>query len=115
MALEKLIAVARCQPSRGTFVEHAGHELAVFLLGEPQRVVVMDNACPHASGNLSGGQIEGHTVDCPWHHWRFDLTTGVCTHSSLACVRTYPAEVRDAHVWFDPNAPPSQIDAGRAV
>ncbi len=115
MALEKLISVSRCQPGCGTFVEHGGLELAVFVLDEPLRAVVIDNACPHASGNLSGGQIEGNTVDCPWHHWKFDLSTGICTESDLACVRTYRAEVREGDVWFDRNERATSIDAGGAV
>ncbi len=101
MAWQQLIAVDRCQRGAGTFVEHDGLELAVFVLGDSPRVVVTDNACPHASGNLSGGTIDGETVECSWHHWKFDLNTGVCTHSDRARVRTYPAEIRDGHVWFD--------------
>jgi len=102
--MQKLISVNLCQRNRGTFVEHGGLELAIFLLGDPPRAIVIDNACPHASGNLSGGEVDGTTVDCPWHHWTFDLTTGVCTHSDLARVRTYPAEIRGNHVWFDPGS-----------
>ena len=105
MAFEKLIGVAQCQLGAGTFVEHGGREYAVFVLDEPRRVKVVDNACPHASGNLSGGKVEGDVVDCPWHHWKFDLGTGVCTNSSLARVQTYPSEIRDDAVWFDPGQP----------
>lgn len=101
MAWYKLIEIDRCRPGTGTFVEHDGLELAVFILDEPPRAVVTDNACPHASGNLSGGEVTGEIVACPWHHWEFDLNTGVCTYSDLARVRTYPAEIRDGHVWFD--------------
>lgn len=115
MAMEKLISVERCRPGAGTFVEHAGRELAVFLLGEPPRAIVIDNACPHASGNLSGGQVEGNTVDCPWHHWKFDLGTGVCTNSDLARVRRYAAEIRSGWVWFNPGLQINDIDAESGV
>lgn len=84
---------------RGTFVERDGAELAVFRFAAPERVIVIDNACPHASGNLSGGELKGEVVTCPWHFWEFDLTTGVCTHSEHVRVRTYPAEVREGWVW----------------
>lgn len=115
MGFEKLIAVAQCQAGAGTFVAHGGRELAVFVLDGPRRVLVVDNACPHAGGNLSGGTVEGHVVNCPWHHWRFDLGTGVCVNSSLARVPTYPAEIRDGAVWFDPRERAVNIDAGGAV
>jgi len=101
MTFTKIVAVDKCREGAGTFVEHHGRELAVFLVGEPGGVVVMDNACPHASGNLSGGEVVGNTVTCPCHQWKFDLATGVCTHSPLARVRRYPSEIRDGIVWVD--------------
>lgn len=101
MAQVKLISLERCPIGRGVFVEHEEREFAVFRLTDPDRVVVIDNACPHASGNLAGGEVTGCVVTCPWHHWQFDLNTGQCTHSPLARVQRYPAEVRDGHVWVD--------------
>jgi len=101
MALTPIIELHRCRENAGAFVEHGGLELAVFRLTNPDRVIVIDNACPHASGNLSGGDVEAGIVTCPWHQWRFDLDTGVCTESQLARVRRYPAEIRDGVVWAD--------------
>ena len=103
MAWTELIALSRCRPEAGTFVAWGDRELAVFPLGDPERVVVTDNACPHSSGNLSGGEVRENRVQCPWHHWEFDLDRGVCTHSALATIRRYPAEVREGVVWFDPS------------
>jgi len=102
MAWMELIALSRCRPGVGTFVTLGDRELAVFSLADPARVVVIDNACPHASGNLSGGDVQGNRVQCPWHQWEFDLDRGVCTHSPLATVRRYPVDVREGVVWFDP-------------
>ncbi len=101
MALVELIPLSRCRVGGGTFVAFGDHELAVFRLDDPQRVVVIDNSCPHASGNLSGGVVTGNVVQCPWHQWEFDLDRGVCTHSELARVRRYPVELRDGVVWVD--------------
>lgn len=105
MAFVRLIAIEDCRVGQGTFVEFDGEELAVFLLQDPDRVFVTDNACPHASGNLSGGPVEGNQADeivtCPWHHWEFNLHTGVCTHSDRARVQRFDAEIREGAVWFD--------------
>lgn len=100
----ELIPLARCRPEGGTFVAWRDRELAVFPLSNPPHVAVTDNACPHAGGNLSGGSVQAGVVQCPWHQWEFDLGSGVCTHSPKAAVRTYPAELRDGVVWFDPDA-----------
>jgi len=101
MSWIELIPLARCRGSGGTFVAAGGRELAVFLLDDPERIVVIDNSCPHAGGNLSGGQVAGNVVQCPWHQWKFDLDRGVCTHSDLARLRRYRCEVRSGVVWVD--------------
>lgn len=101
MPFQRLISVSRLNRQGGTFVTHGDHELAVFVLGEPDGVVVIDNACPHASGNLSGGTLGDGAVTCPWHEWRFDLRTGVCTQSDRARVARYPVEIRGDDVWVD--------------
>jgi len=94
-----LIAVERCPLGRGVFVERDGFELAVFRLAEPPGVFVIDNTCPHAGGNLAGGEVTETIVTCPWHFWQFNLSTGIGTHSERAKVRSYPARIRDGQVW----------------
>ena len=126
MAFVEIIPVASCHKGGGTFVRHGDLELAVFRLTNPkpcdtgfqpvearsgavpdETVVVIDNACPHAGGNLSGGELAGKTVSCKVHHWTFDLETGACTDSprARARVRCYPAQIRDGVVWADLTAP----------
>jgi nitrite reductase (NADH) small subunit len=102
MAFARLIALESCRIGGGTFIEAGGLELAVFRLADPDRVIVIDNACPHSSGNLSAGEVADGIVTCPLHHWKFDLERGICTHSELARVRRYAAEIRpDGCVWAD--------------
>ncbi len=101
MSLIELIPLARCRIGAGTFVEKAGHEYAVFVMDEGKTVRVIDNSCPHASGNLAGGEVTENVVSCPWHQWDFDLSTGLCTHSEQAKVQTYPVTIRDGIIWID--------------
>ena len=101
MPFVELIPLQHCRPGGGVFVRHLGRDLAVFLLPDPQRVFVIDDTCPHAGGSLSGGEVEGTLVNCPYHYWSFDLRTGASTHSRLARVRPYPAEIRDGVVWAE--------------
>ena len=98
----RLIAVSRCHPGAGTFVEHGGRELSVFVLDNEQ-VFVIDNACPHAGGNLSAGEVNKDVVTCPWHHWQFDLRSGVCIDSAAARVKKYTARIRDG--WVEVQLP----------
>lgn len=105
MAFVEIIPLGDCKLGGGTFVGHSGKELAVFRLIDPDRVWVIDNACPHSSGNLVAGDVSGQTVTCPVHAWKFDLKTGLCPDSPKAKVRCYPAQVRDGVVWVDLDAP----------
>jgi|CXWL01.1.fsa_nt_gi nitrite reductase/ring-hydroxylating ferredoxin subunit len=100
----RLIRVASCRSDAGTFVERDGKELGVFVLG-PGQVFVIDNACPHAGGNLSAGDVAEGVVTCPWHQWQFDLSTGVCTDSAAARVQKYPARIRDEWVEIQTSHP----------
>ena len=35
-----------------------------------------DNRCPHQNAPLSAGELDGKTVVCPYHAWRFDVSNG---------------------------------------
>ncbi|MFT5478749.1 MAG: nitrite reductase/ring-hydroxylating ferredoxin subunit [Planctomycetota bacterium] len=43
------------------------------------RLVAAQSFCPHMLGPLLEGSLSGDEIVCPWHTWRFSLTTGVCT------------------------------------
>ncbi len=58
-------------------------------------VLVIDGLCPHRSGPLIRGQLEGKLVTCPLHHWQFDLESGVSQDNPGAKVGTYEVKVED--------------------
>ena len=46
----------------------------------------VDNNCPHNGGPLSKGTLIGRELICPWHAWRWDVTSGrnCCARHGLA-------------------------------
>ena len=61
----KVGRVADLSPGTGMAVYAGGQDLAVFNLdGE---IVAMGNECPHQSGSLGDGTLEGGIVTCPLH------------------------------------------------
>ena len=36
----------------------------------------LDNNCPHNGGPLGRGSLEGNELTCPWHGYRWDVTSG---------------------------------------
>jgi len=95
----RLCRLDQCPTDRGIFLEVGDRELAVFHLDNPQRVYVIDNACPHAGGNLAAGSVKQDVVQCPWHGWAFHLCDGKSAQGSVARVRSYPSLVIEGVVF----------------
>jgi len=53
-----------------------GEELAIYR-GESGKVRVVTNECPHRLTRMSTGWVEGDTIRCRYHGWRFD-ESGQC-------------------------------------
>lgn len=89
-------------------VDVAGRSVGIFNLGG--KFYALRNLCPHAGApvcrginvglvesNLPGHfeyTREGEILQCPWHHWEFDIKTGesVVDPANLR-IPSYPAEV----------------------
>lgn len=59
----------------------------------------MENACPHQGGPLGEGFLEGAIVTCPWHAWRFDVTSGVCQLDDSIKQPSFPTKVEGNDVF----------------
>ncbi len=76
-----------------------------LLLHQGRPVAVLDR-CPHFSGPLAQGPIStarGEII-CPWHRFRFDLTTGQSVTNPAMVATLLPTEVRGDRVWVDVSA-----------
>lgn len=104
----ELVAIARLNEGPlGTFVSAHGREFAVFRAVGGQEYVVIDNACPHAHGNLAGGCVTDGVVECPWHQWQFSLKDGACVHNPAVKVQKHPCREQNGVLYVSlPNAPP---------
>jgi nitrite reductase (NADH) small subunit len=67
-------------------------ELALFRLSD-DRVLAVENRCPHKGGKLSEGMVCGETVHCPLHDWRIDLRSGRVHEPDEGCVTTFETEI----------------------
>ena len=65
-----------------------GTDVAVFRCGG--RLYALQNACPHAGGDLAGGELDGEEVVCPLHGHRFNVKTGACSTDPALCAKTFP-------------------------
>lgn len=84
----------------GRALDLDGERIAVFNLGD--RVLAVDDRCPHRGGPLSDGILTGDTVVCPLHYWKVCLHTGRVKPPGEAgsCVKKYPVKVEDGRIFL---------------
>ena len=74
----------------------------------------LDGLCPHRLNPLEGAQLWDHLLDCPWHHFQYDIRTGEnyfprnvyprdypALQEQLKPLRTYAVEIRGDEIWVD--------------
>ena len=49
--------------------------MAVFE--ENGNIYVTNFICPHSGGPIADGSIKDGVIECPWHGWQFDASTGI--------------------------------------
>jgi len=87
------------QTGQGRVVEADGKDLALFNVDGAY--YALDNACSHRGGPLGEGDLEGTTVVCPWHAWRWDVTTGANVNNPAVKMACFPVTVEGDLVWAE--------------
>jgi 3-phenylpropionate/trans-cinnamate dioxygenase ferredoxin component len=85
-------------PGEGMVVEVKGNSIALFNVGG--EFYAIDNTCVHRGGPLGEGYCDATslTVQCPWHGWTYNLTTGESTLVPGAKVEKYEVQVEGDEV-----------------
>lgn len=68
-----------------------GRMVAVFKVGDEYHAI--DDFCPHMGASLAGGPVDGNTVVCPWHAWRFCITDGKWCDNPRIGIDTFEVRV----------------------
>lgn len=63
-----------------------------------------EDACRHMKAPLSTGRLEGTTLVCSWHGWKYDVTTGACHDKSWGCLRRFPVKVEEGEILVSDEA-----------
>ena len=75
------------RPGQATSMDLCGQRVAIFR-GDDGQVRALDAFCPHMGTDLGIGKVEGNSIRCFFHHWRFD-GGGKCT--DIPCQKAIPA------------------------
>lgn len=60
-----------------------GRKLAAYRGKNSGQVHIIDGYCPHMGADLSRGTVDGDSLTCPFHSWRWG-SDGVCNHIPYA-------------------------------
>jgi nitrite reductase (NADH) small subunit len=73
----------------------------IALANVAGKLSAINNICLHRGGPLGEGELQGQIVVCPWHGWRYDVTTGKLETNPAVAVSCYAVEVRGEDVFVD--------------
>jgi nitrite reductase/ring-hydroxylating ferredoxin subunit len=112
MAFQKVARAEEIPPGKTKFLCRG--DAPVILANWEGRIYALDGICPHQRNPLEGATLWDHLIDCPWHHFMFDVRTGENhfpknvypadyprVQQQLDPLRTYPVRVEDGDVWVD--------------
>ena len=103
-----LLASAMLEPNEVVQVFVSGTEVAVWSSAAAQ-IQVWENRCPHRSVRFSLGRVEGESLVCAYHGWRFAAANAACQRipaqpdqraPASLCARAYGVCVQDGMIWF---------------
>ncbi|MFB6068947.1 MAG: Rieske (2Fe-2S) protein [Halobacterium sp.] len=107
-------ADALAEDGSRVIAEVEGQEIAVFRVDGDYHALpnfCIHQAAPLCEGELTGRMVvgddgweweyvqEGEIITCPWHGWKFDVTTGENVKDESYAVPTYDVEVEDGDVY----------------
>jgi nitrite reductase/ring-hydroxylating ferredoxin subunit len=99
MASVRIGRVADIPVGTGQVIEAGGKMLAVFNVDGV--FYAIDNDCSHRGGPLGEGDLDGNVVLCPWHAWRWDVTTGANVNNPAVKVGCYRVTEENGSLFVD--------------
>ncbi|WP_145269392.1 Rieske 2Fe-2S domain-containing protein [Planctomycetes bacterium SV_7m_r] len=98
---ESVGKVSDFEIGRGRAVVVDGRMVAVFRQ-EDGSWDAIDDLCPHMGASLAEGHVEGKTVTCPWHAWRFCVNDGTWEDNPRVSVDCFEVKVEEEEVFVRP-------------
>lgn len=91
--------------SKNLFSVTIGQQELVVFRTKDGKVHCLDAFCSHMGLRLSTGSVEGDTVQCKFHHWRYNgqgeaHDSGCKKLHESKNLKSYPVEVRYGLIWI---------------
>ena len=112
MGFRKIARVEQIPPGRtGYFCVDTGPLVLANVAGE---IFALSGTCPHQQNPLDGATLIDYLLDCPWHHFQYDVRTGLNhfprnvypadiprAQAQVGPLTRYLVEIRDDEIWVN--------------
>ncbi|ADI75026.1 Rieske (2Fe-2S) iron-sulfur domain protein [Methanohalobium evestigatum Z-7303] len=73
----------------------------ILLVKIDREIYALSNKCAHMECLLSKGSLEGYTVKCPCHDWKFDVRTGEFVTANEIKIPTYQTKISEGSIYVN--------------
>ncbi len=71
----------------------------ILLIKRKDKIHAISNKCAHMACTLAAGYLEGYTIKCPCHDWKFDIRTGEFEDAKEIRIPTYELRLLEKKVF----------------
>jgi len=97
---KKIAHISAIPEGEGRSFDIEGQQLGIFNI--KGKFHAINNTCPHAGGPLGEGVVDNEKeVICPWHGWRFDVSTGACLINPAYTQKKYPIKIENDVIYVE--------------
>ncbi|HZP68193.1 MAG TPA: non-heme iron oxygenase ferredoxin subunit [Rudaea sp.] len=91
---------ARSELLPGEFKLVYDGDVPIALYNIDGELYAIEDVCTHDGGELAGGELHGHEIECPRHGARFDVRTGaVRCPPAYEPIATFPVKIENGDVF----------------
>jgi nitrite reductase/ring-hydroxylating ferredoxin subunit len=75
--------------------------VSIILIKKGGHIYALRNRCAHMACTLAGGRLDGYTIQCPCHEWKYDITTGEFIDAREITIATYMCKIQDGKIFVN--------------
>jgi len=95
-----LLACDESAVQEGTINLATARGVSIVLIKQDGRLYALRNRCAHMGCTLSGGRLDGHTLQCPCHEWKYDIRTGEFLNAREITIPAYACKSQDGQIFI---------------
>ena len=92
------VAESALREGTATLVTPKG--VSILLIKKEGRLYALRNRCAHMGCTLAGGRLDGTTLQCPCHEWKYDIATGEFLNAREITIQTYACKSQNGRIFI---------------